>query len=99
MPGSQAAAQRSVRLRIEGLVQGVGFRSFVAREATALGLAGWVRNRRDGGVETVARGATDAVATFIERCRKGPTAAAVAMVRDFDEPVLCSDGFEIRPTV
>ena len=40
------------RLMIDGRVQGVGFRWALSAEATALGLKGWVRNRRDGTVET-----------------------------------------------
>jgi acylphosphatase len=47
---------RIVRIVVEGRVQGVGFRAFVAREAARLQLDGWVRNRRDGSVETVAMG-------------------------------------------
>ena len=38
----------AVRLMVRGRVQGVGFRQFVAEEAQAHGLRGWVRNRRDG---------------------------------------------------
>ena len=40
-----------IRLVIEGRVQGVGYRAFLVREADALGLTGWARNRRDGAVE------------------------------------------------
>ena len=48
--------QRRVRLRIHGRVQGVFYRDSTRREAQRLGLRGWVRNRSDGSVETVAQG-------------------------------------------
>lgn len=44
------------RLTVRGRVQGVGFRAWTVREAKALGLDGWVRNRRDGTVEVLACG-------------------------------------------
>ena len=43
-------------LRIRGLVQGVGYRNALHREATRLGIKGWVRNRSDGSVETLVAG-------------------------------------------
>ena len=46
----------SMNVRLEGQVQGVGFRDFAVREATHRGLKGWVRNRSDGTVEMVAAG-------------------------------------------
>jgi acylphosphatase len=94
-------ARRTVRLRIEGRVQGVGFRAFVEREALARGLDGWVRNRRDGGVEAVASGSASAVDQLIARCREGPAASNVAMVKVIDEnegPEPAS-GFGVQPTV
>lgn len=36
---------------ISGMVQGVGFRYFVADKAIELGLTGWVKNKKDGNVE------------------------------------------------
>jgi acyl-[acyl-carrier-protein]-phospholipid O-acyltransferase/long-chain-fatty-acid--[acyl-carrier-protein] ligase len=50
------------QLKIEGIVQGVGFRAFVSRSARAHGLRGWVRNRSDGSVEALLIGDEAAVA-------------------------------------
>jgi acylphosphatase len=66
-----------VRLLIEGLVQGVGFRWATRREANRLGLAGWVRNRPDGRVEVVAEGPAAAVEQLVAWCRRGPVGARV----------------------
>ena len=60
-----------------GRVHGVGFRAFVDDQSIALGLAGWVRNRRDGSVEAVFAGPADKVAQAIEACRRGPPASRV----------------------
>lgn len=62
---------------VRGRVQGVGYRAFVTREALRHGVAGWVRNRRDGSVEAVLSGAAEKVAAVIEACRRGPFAACV----------------------
>ncbi len=67
-------------LRIRGLVQGVGFRWSLCGEARALGLAGWVRNRRDGSVEALVRGPREAVAALVDWAHRGPPAARVRTV-------------------
>ena len=61
-----------------GRVQGVGFRIFVAREATALGLAGWTRNLPDGRVEVVASGREDTLLQLEKALARGPRMAVVA---------------------
>lgn len=96
---SAASHCKSVRLRIEGLVQGVGYRAFVEREASARGLDGWVRNRRDGGVEAVLAGPSDEVDAMIDACWTGPPAARVDMVKSLDEAEPVGPGFDVRPTV
>ncbi|MGQ0742678.1 MAG: acylphosphatase [Alphaproteobacteria bacterium] len=68
----------TVRLRIFGRVQGVGFRAFAVDEAEALGLTGWVRNRRDDTVEVLVSGPDEAVKAFAVRCARGSAAARVS---------------------
>ena len=65
------------RLRVTGVVQGVGFRPFVHRLAIRHELSGWVRNRRDGAVEAVFAGDAMAVEAMLSACRRGPPAARV----------------------
>lgn len=68
----------TMNIRIEGRVQGCGFRDFAVREANARKLKGWVRNRSDGSLEAVASGPTKEVEAFIAACMKGPPGAHVA---------------------
>ena len=65
---------------VRGTVQGVGFRAFVERHAHERGLAGWVRNRRDGSVEAVLAGPADGVDAALAALRKGPSSAKVTAV-------------------
>ena len=51
--------RRTVRVRVTGTVQGVGFRYYTRREAAGLGLDGYVRNTADGSVEAVASATID----------------------------------------
>ena len=69
------AVETAVRVRIEGRVQGVGYRYWTADTASALGLRGWVRNRHDGGVEAVFAGRPTLIAEMVRRCRRGPGTA------------------------
>ena len=83
------------------MVQGVGYRFALEREAARLGLTGWVRNRRDGSVEAVAQGPAEALDALAAWARRGPPAAQVtgvtASVPDKHEGNY--ERFEIRPTV
>jgi acylphosphatase len=77
-----SAAQHLERLeaRIEGYVQGVGFRWFVAREAARLGLVGWVANEADGSLRVVVEGSSDALDDLLIGLHRGPSAAEVRRV-------------------
>ncbi len=61
-------------------MQGVGFRHFVRTTGTRLGLAGWVRNTPDGGVEVAAAGAPEAEEALLAAVRRGPSQAQVGAV-------------------
>jgi acylphosphatase len=77
-------------------VQGVFFRDSVRQEATARGVAGWVRNCPDGTVEAHLEGDAAAVGELVRWCRHGPRHATVFDVRVQDaEPEGCTR-FTIR---
>ena len=90
---------RTVHVRIEGRVQGVGFRYWTRMMAERLDLDGWVRNRRDGSVEAVFSGAPDAVAAMLEACGEGPRDAMVRSIEIVHEGGGVPAGFEFKTTV
>lgn len=90
---------RSAQVRIDGRVQGVGYRLWTQRAAQALGLSGWVRNRRDGSVEAVFQGADADVTAMITQCRSGPYGARVTHIEVLGEPDGTFNGFEVRETL
>ncbi len=65
---------------VHGRVQGVGYRVFALREASALALAGFVANMGDGSVRVVAEGARQDVEMLVERLEEGPPAGWVDRV-------------------
>lgn len=71
-------ARQRLRVRVEGTVQGVGFRPFVYRVANELGLAGWVLNDSRG-VLIEAEGPSVALDDLLDRLRTG--APPLALVR------------------
>jgi acylphosphatase len=89
----------TMNIRIEGDVQGIGFRDFAIREANARRLKGWVRNRMDGSVEAVASGPRTVVESFITACIKGPRGARVTAFNLMPTDAPDSLGFTRRPTV
>lgn len=86
-----------VHLTITGRVQGVFFRVETQRAALRFGVAGWVRNRRDGSVEAVAEGANTDVQSLIQWCHNGPPNARVDDVKiSWQEHLGEFERFEVR---
>ena len=88
----------TVRVVISGRVQGVWFRAWTEQRATALGLHGWVRNRRDGTVEAVISGETAMVEAMISQLWEGPDLAAVSAVDRYEHSEPVAPGFAVKPT-
>jgi len=67
----------TVKMKITGKVQGVGFRYFVMRQAQKLSIKGWVSNNSNGNVEALAQGEKEGLDHFIVKVKQGPTFSSV----------------------
>jgi len=87
----------SVKLVVSGRVQGVGYRYFIARNASELGINGYVKNLYSGDVEIVAEGRKEFLEELIKKAKSGPPHAYVDTARiewlEFNDKY---DNFEIR---
>ncbi len=93
-----AIAGTRVRARVEGMVQGVGFRPFVHRLAHEHALSGWVRNDEHGVLVEV-EGEADAVERFLERLSgEPPPLAVIERVSAERLHTIGREGFRILPS-
>jgi acylphosphatase len=83
-------------IRVEGRVQGVGFRAFVRDQAQKLGIQGFVRNEPDGSVYIEASGQKADLQVFIDKCKKGPIWGAVERLSQMEGSNSYSSGFSVR---
>ncbi|HHE32940.1 MAG TPA: acylphosphatase [Chlorobaculum parvum] len=90
-------SEKRVHIIVRGLVQGVGFRMFVHREASARNLSGWTRNLPDGTVEIEAQGNAGLVEELARQAKIGPSRSQVnsIAVREIEIDGEAS-GFDIR---
>ncbi len=82
---------------MQGLVQGVGFRPFVYRQARRLGLAGWVKNT-SAGVELEAEGHPGAIDALVAALRQGPPLARTDQLRQDSRALRGDESFVILPS-
>jgi len=89
--------QTRAEIIVNGLVQGVGYRYFVFREAQKLGLKGYVINLYTGEVLIVAEGEKVLIEELINKLKVGPMHASVKSYHvDWQETKNEFDSFEIR---
>jgi acylphosphatase len=94
---ADGGTRRRLDATVSGRVQGVGFRFFVLREASALGLEGWVANTPSGAVRCVAEGPEEALESLLVRLLEGPPAALVDHVSEAFMPATGTLGrFTVR---
>ena len=72
--------KKSVRLYIEGTVQGIFFRGFVKENAERYNVKGFIRNLSDGRIEIFLEGNSEEVNKVIELCEKGPRHSIIKKV-------------------
>ena len=89
---------KTVKATIHGRVQGVGYRDWAERQAIALGLQGYVRNRRDGSVELVLCGSNEHIDAMLNLCRQGPRLAVVSDM-EVAPDAWTGEGFRVLPTL
>lgn len=87
----------TIRVIINGRVQGVSFRAWTVSKASQMNLRGWVRNRSDGSVEAVFSGDDDSVIAMVEACKGGPERARVDHIECFTCKEEVSGPFSARP--
>ena len=73
--------RKTLHARVEGMVQGVGFRFSTVHQARRLGLCGYVRNLWDGTVEVVAEGPEQELQQLERWLHHGPPGAVVRRVQ------------------
>jgi len=97
--GGKGLSVSAERIRVSGVVQGVGFRPFVWRLANELDVSGWVRNDA-AGVEINAEGSAEHLCRLRERLRRdAPPLARVDSVEARAAPALGQHGFTIIDSV
>ncbi len=95
---SETAKICAVHVIITGHVQGVWFRGWTESQAKQFGVAGWVRNRRDGTVEAIFSGQAAAVDAILRACSVGPPEADVTKIIKFPVAIPRTQRFSVLAT-
>ncbi|HDP75472.1 MAG TPA: acylphosphatase [Bacteroidales bacterium] len=75
---------KTIAITVKGKVQGVGFRYFVLRHATAIGVSGFVKNLPNGDVYIEVSGTSKQLEQLILLCNQGPAHSNVESIQVTD---------------
>jgi len=87
--------KKSLRLYVEGAVQGIFYRNFVKENAEKYGVNGFVRNLEDGRIEVFLEGDGETVNKMIEICQQGPKHSQVKKITMKTEPFQGLKNFKV----
>ncbi|MFW6122037.1 MAG: acylphosphatase [Petrotogales bacterium] len=87
---------KTIKVKLYGRVQGVGFRHYATKKARSLNVKGYVRNKPDGSVEVVATADENTMKKFIDLLSKGPLTGHVTKIDKEELPLKEFSSFEIR---
>ncbi len=90
-------SEEALNIRVQGRVQGVGYRRFAQRMAFECKIKGWARNLYNGEVEIFAQGTTEDLENYIGLLKKGPLMARVEKVTTKKTENGNHDDFAILP--
>jgi acylphosphatase len=78
---------QTIKIKVEGMVQGVFYRQSAKEKANDLGIKGTVKNCDDDSVEIIATGEEEPLKIFLEWCRQGPAKAKVVNLSTQELPL------------
>ena len=87
---------KTLSVIVTGRVQHVGFRYFALKEASALNLAGTVRNMENGDVKIIVSGSSELLDDFLASIRRGPGWARVDGLKIQELPYEDFERFQVK---
>ena len=89
--------EKRIRIKLFGIVQGVGMRDYIEREASMMGIKGYVKNLPDNSVECIAEAETDKLDQLINAIKNSPRGKVESVTtEDVPNPQESLNGFSIR---
>lgn len=88
--------KQRIKIKVTGIVQGVGFRYFTQRSACSLGICGFVENLEDGSVVIEGEGDKERLEQFVRVINRGPQWAKVENIETDNMPAKGDETFRVK---